>query len=124
MLLIKNDIPTHIKDTLEAGANYNNLEAVELLSSESIPTIKEIIEAGKMIFDKNVDGNLAYTKEAAHSRNRILHAQGDATGREIHLFLLEHCPHEIVTQAVVCDLLIQDDVCYGVQYFTSEHEQK
>lgn len=77
-----------------------------------------------MIFDKNVDGNLAYTKEAAHSRNRILHAQGDATGREIHLFLLEHCPHEIVTQAVVCDLLIQDDVCYGVQYFTSEYEQK
>ena len=119
----KSDIPTHIKDTLEAGANYNNIEAVELLSSESIPTIKEIIEAG-MIFDKNVDGNLAYTKEAAHSRNRILHAQGDATGREIHLFLLEHCPHEIVTQAVVCDLLIQDDVCYGVQYFTSEHEQK
>ena len=41
-----------------------------------------------MIFDKNVDGNLAYTKEATHSRNRILHAQGDATGREIHLFYL------------------------------------
>ena len=117
------DIPAHIKDTLEAGANYNNLEAVKLLSKESIPTIKELISAG-MNFDKNSDGTLAYTKEAAHSRNRILHASGDATGREIHIFLLEHCPHEILTQAVVCDLLIQDDICYGVQYFTSEHEQK
>lgn len=119
----ESDIPLHIKDTLEAGANYNNLQAVELLSKESIPTIKEIINAG-MNFDKKADGTLAYTKEAAHSRNRILHASGDATGREIHIFLLEHCPHEIVTQAVVCDLLIQDDICYGVQYFTSEYEQK
>lgn len=119
----ESDIPLHIKDTLEAGANYNNLQAVELLSKESIPTIKEIINAG-MNFDKKADGTLAYTKEAAHSRNRILHASGDATGREIHIFLLEHCPHEIVTQAVVCDLLIQDDICYGVQYFTSEYKQK
>ncbi|AXK48774.1 L-aspartate oxidase [Aliarcobacter trophiarum LMG 25534] len=119
----KSDIPTHIKDTLEAGANYNDLDAVKLLSNESISAIKEIIEAG-MIFDKNIDGDLAYTKEAAHSRNRILHAQGDATGREIHIFLLEHCPHEVVTQAVVCDLLIQDNICYGVQYFTNEFEQK
>jgi L-aspartate oxidase len=119
----KSDIATHIKDTFEAGANYNNLEAVELLSSQSIPIIKEIIDAG-MNFDKNEDGTLAFTKEAAHSTNRILHASGDATGREIHLFLLEHCPHEIVTQAVVCDLLIEDDICYGVQYFTSPYEQK
>ncbi|WP_198306273.1 L-aspartate oxidase [Arcobacter vandammei] len=119
----KDDIPTHIKDTLEAGVNYNNIKAVELLSRESIPTIKELIDSG-MNFDKKDDGTLAYTKEAAHSRNRILHACGDATGREIHLFLLEHCPHEILTQAVVCDLLVQDDICYGVQYFTSEYEQK
>ncbi len=119
----ESDIPTHIKDTLEAGVNYNNLKAVELLSRESIPTIKELINSG-MNFDKKDDGTLAYTKEAAHSRNRILHACGDATGREIHLFLLEHCPHEILTKAVVCDLLVQDDICYGVQYFTSEYEQK
>lgn len=119
----ESDIPTHIKDTLEAGVNYNDKKAVELLSHKSISTIKNLIHDG-MKFDLNKEGKLAYTKEAAHSRNRILHADGDATGRMIHIFLLEHCQHEIVTQAVVCDLLIKDDICYGVQYFVSETEQK
>lgn len=119
----ESDIPTHIKDTLEAGVNYNDKNAVELLSHKSISTIKNLIHDG-MKFDLNKEGKLAYTKEAAHSRNRILHADGDATGRMIHIFLLEHCQHEIVTQAVVCDLLIKDDICYGVQYFVSETEQK
>ncbi|MCT7625436.1 L-aspartate oxidase [Aliarcobacter butzleri] len=119
----ESDIPTHIKDTLEAGVNYNDKNAVELLSHKSISTIKNLIHDG-MKFDLNNEGKLAYTKEAAHSRNRILHADGDATGRMIHIFLLEHCQHEIVTQAVVCDLLIKDDICYGVQYFVSETEQK
>ncbi|MFY9089831.1 L-aspartate oxidase [Arcobacter aquimarinus] len=119
----ESDIPLHIKDTLEAGVNYNDLEAVELLSKKSISTIKNLIDSG-MKFDLNEEGKLAYTKEAAHSRNRILHADGDATGRMMHIFLLENCTHEIVTQAVVCDLLIKDDICYGVQYFTSETQQK
>ena len=119
----ESDIPIHIKDTLTAGVDYNDKDAVELLSKKSISAIKNLIDAG-MKFDKNEDGKLAFTKEAAHSRNRILHADGDATGRIMHLFLLEHCEHEIVTESVVCDLLIKDDICYGVQYFTNETNQK
>ena len=119
----ENDIPIHINDTLTAGVNYNDKKTVELLSRKSISTIKNLIAAG-MKFDVNDKGELAYTKEAAHSRNRILHADGDATGRMMHVFLLEHCEHVILTQSVVCDLLIKDDICYGVQYFTSETEQK
>lgn len=119
----ESDIPVHIKDTLEAGVNYNDKDAVELLSKKSQSTIKNLIDAG-MKFDMNDKGELAFTKEAAHSRNRILHADGDATGRMMHIFLLEQCEHEIVTQAVVCDLLIKDDICYGVQYFVNETKQK
>ena len=119
----ESDIPAHIQDTLTAGVDYNDKNAVELLSKKSISTIKNLIDSG-MKFDLNDKGELAYTKEAAHSRNRILHADGDATGRMIHIFLLEHCPHAIVTQSVVCDLLIKDDICYGVQYFTDETTQK
>ncbi|MBP9490823.1 MAG: FAD-binding protein [Aliarcobacter sp.] len=117
------DIPAHIEDTLTAGVNYNDKEAVELLSKKSVSAIKNLIADG-MKFDLNDNGELAYTKEAAHSRNRILHADGDATGRMMHIFLLEHCEHAIITQAVVCDLLIKDDICYGVQYFTDETTQK
>ena len=119
----ESDIPAHIQDTLTAGVNYNDKEAVELLSKKSVSSIKNLIADG-MKFDLNDNGELAYTKEAAHSRNRILHADGDATGRMIHIFLLEHCEHSIITQAVVCDLLIKDDICYGVQYFTNETNQK
>jgi L-aspartate oxidase len=119
----KEDIPLHIKDTLEAGVYHNDKEAVELLSEKSLDALKNLIDAG-MQFDKNSNGELAFTKEAAHSRNRILHADGDATGRMIHVFLLEQCMHEVVTQAVVSDLLVQDDICYGVQYYVSETEQK
>ncbi len=113
------DIPTHIHDTLTAGVNYNNKKAVETLSNNSKECIEDLINAG-LQFDLNDKGNLAYTKEAAHSRSRILHADGDATGRMIHLFLLQNIKHTLVTDTVVCDLLIQDGTCYGAQYFTDE----
>ncbi len=119
----ENDIPLHISDTLNAGANYNNIKAVELLSQKSLETMKELIDSG-MKFDLDEDGNLSFTKEAAHSTNRILHACGDATGRELHIFLLTHIFCELQTQAVVCDLLIKDDICYGVQYFTNKSSEQ
>ena len=43
---------------------------------------------------------------------------------EWFIFFIEQCQHEVVTQAVVCDLLVQDDICYGVQYFISETSAK
>lgn len=118
-----NDIPAHINDTLTAGVNHNDIKAVELLSQKSQKAVKSLIDAG-LEFDLNSKGQLAFTKEAAHSRSRILHADGDATGRMMHLFLLEQCNHEIRTNVVVNDLLIQDEICYGVQFFTSETEQE
>ncbi len=108
----KNDIPLHIQDTIEAGAGMNNLQAVKKLSERSIDVIDNLIDAG-FEFDKNDKGELAYTKEAAHSTSRILHADGDATGRMLHMFLLKQCPHEIVNESIVIDLLYEDGICYG-----------
>ena len=119
----KDDIPPHIADTLTAGVNYNNKEAVQVLSENSRACVDDMINSG-MEFDLNAKGQLAFTKEAAHSRSRILHADGDATGRMIHLFLMGTNKHTIETNAVVNDLLIKDDICYGVQYYISETEQK
>lgn len=115
----KDDIEPHIQDTLIAGVHHNNEQAVRILSEHSRACIDDLITAG-LQFDKNAQGKLAFTKEAAHSRSRILHADGDATGRMIHLFLLQTCPHEIMTNAVVCDLLIENGVCYGAEYFSDE----
>ena len=107
------DIPSHVKDTLDAGAGLCDEAAVKVLSENSKAIIDDLIERG-FEFDRDKDGNLLYTKEAAHSKERILHAGGDATGRYMHYFLLQQNPHPMLTDARVVDLLIKDGECYGV----------
>lgn len=119
----KEDIPVHIQDTLVAGAFHNNKESVRILSENSRSSVENLIANG-MKFDLNDKGKLAFTKEAAHSRSRILHADGDATGRMLHMFLMGKFPHRLETNCVVNDLLIQDNICYGVKYYISETEEK
>lgn len=107
------DIPSHIEDTLNAGAGLCDEAAVNVLSKHSREVIDDIIDNG-FEFDSDEEGNLLYTKEAAHSCERILHAGGDATGRYLHHFLLTKNPHLLLSNARVVDLLIDDGVCYGV----------
>lgn len=107
------DIPLHVKDTLDAGAGLCDEEAVKVLSENSKAIIDDLISRG-FEFDRDKEGNLLYTKEAAHSKERILHAGGDATGRYMHYFLLQQNPHPMLTDARVVDLLIKDGECYGV----------
>ena len=112
--LDRDDIDTHVEDTLRAGAFHNRREAIEIMSKTSIYTIRDIIERG-MKFDIDESGNLLYTKEAGHSRKRILHAGGDATGRYMHYFLMRENPHKLQKNTLVYDLLIEDGRCYGVK---------
>ncbi len=107
------DIPLHIKDTLDAGAGLCDKKAVEVLSKNSKASIDDLINRG-FKFDCDENGNLLYTKEAAHSKSRIAHAGGDATGRYLHYFLLKQNKHPMLTNARVVDLLIKDGKCYGV----------
>ncbi len=107
------DIPVHIQDTLDAGDGLCDKEAVEVLSKFSREAIDDLVENG-FSFDTDAEGELLYTKEAAHSCERILHAGGDATGRHLHHFLLSQNPHAMLGNARVVDLLIEDGVCYGV----------
>jgi len=108
------DIPLHVSDTLDAGAGMCNAEAVQLMSEKSQGVIHDLIERG-FLFDKDDEGNLLYTKEAAHSRSRILHAGGDATGRHLHFFLLHQNPHPMLSDTTVVDLLIENSQCCGVE---------
>lgn len=112
--LNEDDIALHVKDTIEAGAYHNNKEAVEIMSRTSIETTKDIIDRG-MEFDVDSSGNLLYTKEAAHSVERIIHAGGDATGRYMHYFGMVQNTHQLQKNTLVYDLLIQEGRCYGVK---------
>jgi L-aspartate oxidase len=75
------EVRLHEEDTLYAGDGLCNGAAVRVLVEEGPAAIQELIEWGAE-FDRQ-DGTLAFTREAAHSRNRILHARGDSTGSEI-----------------------------------------
>jgi L-aspartate oxidase len=70
---------SHLADTLEAGAGLCDEKAVEILVREGPEDILKLIELG-VPFDRDEGGGLATSTEGAHSRNRILHCGGDATG--------------------------------------------
>lgn len=116
------DIPSHVRDTLDAGAGMCNDKAVRLMSEHSQEVIRDLIERG-FSFDKDDEGHLLYTKEAAHSRSRILHAGGDATGRYLHFFLLRQNPHPMLSDTTVVDLLIENDQCCGVEVISEGKRQ-
>ncbi len=108
------DVPLHVEDTMAAGSYHNDREAVEILSRTSLVTTPDIIKRG-MEFDTNASGKLLYTKEAAHSVERIIHAGGDATGRYMHYFLMVQNKHQLQKNTLVYDLLIENGKCYGVK---------
>jgi L-aspartate oxidase len=112
--LDENDIEAHVKDTMIAGAYHNDKEAVEILSRTSLKTTKDIIEKG-MKFDVDEEGKIVYTKEAAHSTERIVHAGGDATGRYMHYFMMLQNRHQLQRNTLVYDLLIENGRCFGVK---------
>ena len=104
------DVPFHIEDTLKAGSFHNKKESVEILSRASLNLLNELKNYG-FIFDEGV------TKEGAHSVPRVYHKGGDATGREIHKFLLKKDKSYLLDEAVVFDILIEKDIAYGVSVF-------
>ncbi len=78
----------HITDTLSAGGNLCDPEVVEMVVRESPKRVQELINWGTR-FDVE-DGELALGREGGHSRNRIVHALGDATGKEVMRAVLEY----------------------------------
>lgn len=78
----------HYQDTINAGAGLCDPETVRILVEEAADRIADLIKFG-VPFD-TVDGEIALTKEAAHSVPRILHAGGDATGEHIEVTLSRH----------------------------------
>jgi L-aspartate oxidase len=77
----EDEISLHLQDTLNAGDGLCNLEAAKVLVEDAPGRIEELIQWGTE-FDRE-GTKLTFGREGAHSRNRILHAHGDSTGREI-----------------------------------------
>jgi L-aspartate oxidase len=102
------EITLHLHDTLLAGDGLCREEAVRVLVEEGPQQIFQLIDWG-MRFDRN-GTKLAFTREGAHSRSRVLHAHGDSTGSEILRALMATAktlpsiqlhPHTFATKLVV-----------------------
>ena len=101
----------HERDTLVAGADLCDVDAVRVLVTEGPEAVRKLIERGA-IFDREDSGEIALTREGGHLRNRILHAGGDATGAEVSRALLaavQNDPEiEVLEHALVLDALKND----------------
>src|SRR5918993_4902701 len=75
---------SHVEDTLKGGAGLCDRAAVEIVVKEGPERVLELLSWG-IRFDKDDAGalGLAFTREGGHSFARILHAYGDATGKEL-----------------------------------------
>jgi L-aspartate oxidase len=105
----------HIHDTLVAGVGLCDIEAVRTLVNEGIDAVWDLIAIGAD-FDRGETGKISLTREGGHHRDRILHAGGDATGREISRALITALNRvrddpgiEVIEHALVVDLLSNAD---------------
>jgi L-aspartate oxidase len=120
------EISLHYEDTLNAGAGLCDEKAVRVLVEEGPRYITELIEWGTR-FDRE-GGQLAFTREAAHSRRRILHAHGDSTGREIVRALIAHAKKnrniQLLAHAATTGLIIEEGRCVGVQFIDPDESMR
>jgi L-aspartate oxidase len=111
------DVAEHLEDTVNAGDGLVNREAAEVLVAQGPRRVEELLAWGTG-FDRaeasaGEQGELLRTREGAHSRSRILHANGDATGREIAVSLLRHVREtegiRLMEFTTSVDLLVEAD---------------
>jgi L-aspartate oxidase len=107
----------HAADTLTAGAGLSDAEAVARLVEGAPEAVRWLIALGAR-FDAGPDGEMLLGREAAHSRRRVLHAGGDATGAEIERSLVSRVREDrnvdLYPGAFVIDLVVADGRCRGV----------
>jgi L-aspartate oxidase len=116
----------HFQDTLSAGAGHCDREAVRVLVEQAPAAVRWLMQMGVQ-FDRAQPGSDAHAaadglllgREAAHSRWRVLHAGGDATGAEIERALVtalaKRSSVALFEETFVSDLLVENRICRGVR---------
>ncbi len=106
----------HFKDTIEAGNMINKREAVRVLVDEAKDNIKNIIDLGVKFDSEN--GKILLTREGGHSKKRILHCGGDATGLHVTKSLYAKVSKRenirVMNYVFLCDIITTPDGAKGV----------
>ena len=111
----EDEVCIHYDDTIKAGNGLCREDAVRAMVEEGPGYILELMSWGAD-FDKK-GSKLSFTREAAHTRRRILHSHGDSTGKEIERVLISKArSYDSVSRldfAFTLDLIIEDNKCVG-----------
>ncbi|TDO16995.1 L-aspartate oxidase [Mycobacterium sp. BK086] len=75
-------VDAHVRDTVAAGAGLCDPDAVRSIVADGYRAVADLVDDGAR-FDESTPGQWALTREGGHSRRRIIHAGGDATGAEV-----------------------------------------
>lgn len=114
-----NDVPYFIEDTLKAGQYKNDVQAVKVLTKESIENVDSLVALGLDV-DKDDKGNWDYTKEGAHCVNRIIHTQ-DNTGENVEKTLVENVLNrkniKVYEDTFLVDIIEKNNKCIGAILF-------
>src|SRR5205823_11437478 len=121
----------HFQDTIAAGAGLCDETAVRILTQEARAAVSWLISMGVQ-FDRVLpesdehatEDGLLLGREAAHSRWRVLHAGGDATGAEIERALTnalrKRSSIALYEETYVSRLLVEEGVCSGLEVLDRE----
>ncbi len=118
MCMLKNedDFDSYFYDTMKAGHFENDTAAVETMIKSSPDVVKDLLSYG-VDFARDEDGNLAFTKEGAHARNRILYHK-DITGKEITSHIYEEVkkhPNIVIKEHwTMVDIICDQNECCGI----------
>ncbi len=113
----------HAQDTLKAGAGLSDPEAVRVLTSEGPQRVADLTRMG-VAFDE-VHGEIALALEGAHSKPRVLHAGGDATGAHIETTLADLARYSnvrVLEYALATELLMADGRANGVRVLDARNQ--
>lgn len=120
----EDSVASHLADTLNAGAGLSDFNAVKYISENSDKVIKDLMSMG-VEFDRNENGELLFTLEGAHSVKRILHCNGDATGRGIEKQLSKKVSENEniikLQNTIAVEILTENGTCKGVVIFDGQN---
>jgi L-aspartate oxidase len=116
--LDRDDSPAlHLEDTLAAGRGATRLSAARVLCDEAPERVAELERRG-IDFDRDEQGNLMLSLEGGHTRRRVVHAGGSATGRHLTLALSElaqsHERIEVRPRTTALSLWVAGGRCVGL----------
>jgi L-aspartate oxidase len=111
------DVALHVQDTVTAGRGTCSAEAVDILCREAPDRVLDLEQRG-IAFDRSPDGSLHLSLEGGHTRRRVVHAGGSATGRHVTARLSElvaaHPRIEVHERSSALALWVDGDRCVGV----------